>query len=48
MYVVFQWVSGFVLGFEILTFEEIGLEGDGWILAMNFGIFRLCIEKSDS
>ena len=48
MYVVFQWISGFIIGFELLTFEEIGMEGNGWICALNLGIFRLCIEKDAS
>jgi hypothetical protein len=44
MYVVFQWVSGLVFGFELLTFEDIGMEGNGFICAINFGLFRVCIE----
>lgn len=48
MYVVFQFISGVVFGIELLTYEEIGMEGNGWICALNFGIFRLCIEKDAS
>jgi hypothetical protein len=44
MYVVVQWVSGLVFGFELLTFEDIGMEGNGFIMAINFGLFRVCIE----
>lgn len=48
MYVVFQFITGAVVGIEFLTYEEIGIEGNGWIMALNFGIFRICIEKDAS
>jgi hypothetical protein len=44
MYILFQWVSGLVFGFELLTYEDIGMDGNGFIFALNLGLFRICVE----
>jgi hypothetical protein len=48
MYIIVQFISGFLVGFELLSLKEIGLDDEGWVLAVNLGIIRVCFESSPS
>lgn len=43
-----QFITGALIGGEFITYEELGYEGDGWYLSLNFAIFRLVIEKGSA
>jgi len=40
-----QFISGALIGGEFITYEDLGYEGDGWYLSLNFVILRVVIEK---
>jgi hypothetical protein len=48
MYIIVQFISGFLVGFELLSLKEIGLDEEGWVLAINLGIIRVCFESASS
>jgi hypothetical protein len=41
----FEFICGFSVGGEFVTHRELGEEGEGWVIIVDFGIFRAIIEK---
>lgn len=41
----FDFINGFTLGFEHVTYEEVERKGEGWILVFSLGIVRILLEK---
>jgi hypothetical protein len=44
MFIIFEFISGFSVGIEIVTKKELG-EGEGWFILLELGIIRLIFEK---
>lgn len=45
MFVTLELISGVCFGIQFITKDELGEFDDGWFLLLEFGIFRVIVEK---
>lgn len=43
--IAFEFITGFMLGIEIIDLEEIYDNVKGWSFALDLGIIRIVVEK---
>ena len=40
-----EFITGVMFGFEYISYEDLGEEGDGWVFMVDLVIFRVLLEK---